>query len=51
MSNIQKDIEDQAEEAQESSGDQHLGDAMDGAAPESDGTPGKSEAEKKRRLA
>jgi hypothetical protein len=51
MGDIQKDIENKAEELKDSSDDQHLGDAMDDADSESEGTTEKSEAEKKRRLA
>jgi hypothetical protein len=51
MSNIKKDIEDQAEEALNASNDQHLGDAMDDANSESEATTEKTEAEKKQRLA
>jgi len=38
MGDIRKDIENQAEEAQESSDDQHLGDPMDDADPEAVGS-------------
>ena len=51
MSDIQKDMEKLAAEVKDSSDDQHLGDAMDDADPESEGTTEESEAEKKRRLA
>lgn len=51
MGDIQDDIENKAEELKDSTADQHLGDAMDDAELESEGTTEKSEAEKKRRLA
>lgn len=51
MCDIRKDIENKADELKDTSADQHFGDAMDDADPESEGTNEMSEAEKKRRLA
>jgi hypothetical protein len=50
MGDIQNDIENNAEELKDGD-EQHLGDAMDEAGPESEDASETSEAEKKRRLA
>ena len=46
MSGIQDDIENKAEEAKDSSDDQHLGDAMDEADPDSGHSDGPEQADR-----
>ena len=51
MGDIEDDIQSKAAEAKENAPEQHLGDAMDEADSQVEGTNENAEAEKKRRLA